>query len=80
MTIKKSSRVSISERALLGRIQRKLKTNGQKLVKCRPDTAAYAELGSYYITDGRAVIAQHRELEVLGRELGVLKPYEKLED
>ena len=81
MAKKKPAVVSISERALLARIQRKLKLDGQKLLKCRqPDPATYAQLGLYYIVDDQTIVATHQELEKLAKALGCLKPYEKLED
>jgi hypothetical protein len=76
---KKTLQVTISERALTGRIQRKLKAEGQKLIKSRPDSSAFNNLGAYYIVEGNTVIDYHCELEKLGRELDALKPYEKLE-
>lgn len=81
MAKKKPAVVTIAERALLARIQRRLKLDGQKLLKCRhQDPATYAQLGTYYIVDEHTIVATHQEPETLGRELGVLKPYEKLED
>jgi hypothetical protein len=81
MAKKKTVLIRISERALVARIQRKLKADGQQLRKCRHDTAGYNQLGQFFIVDQfDAIVSTHHELATLGKELNVLKPYEKLED
>ncbi len=70
----------VTERALFARVDRKLKKGGDCLRRCRQDSKAHAELGSYYIVSSSNVItAQHCSLEGLARELGVLAEWEVLE-
>jgi hypothetical protein len=80
---------TITERALIRRINRKLAHDGQRLRKTRP--AGYGlpgglptyptELGEFHIVDNwtSALVSGHENPEELGRELGVLRAYEKLE-
>lgn len=73
-------KVSISERALLGRINRAL-PEFEVLRKARPGSRAEADLGTFFVVDlnRNAVTAQHVDIEALGRELGALRPYETME-
>lgn len=74
----KRLRVSISERALLARINRKLAHKGEKLCRSR-GPQEQSEMGSCYIVNvqrGR-IVARHVDPERLAKELGVLKPYEQ---
>ena len=81
MVKKKPQFVLIKDRALAARIHRKLMKEGQQLCKCRPGTATHKQLGDYYIVDQfQALLSTHQDLETLGRKMGMLKPYEKLED
>ena len=77
--MKKEMKIPITKRALAQRINRKLATEGEKLVKARSERLAL-ELGDYYAVDiGRNCVSRKDfELEGLGRQLGVLKPYEKV--
>jgi len=43
--------VNPTERALFGRLQRKLRHEGQRLHRCREDSRYFYEMGRYYITD-----------------------------
>ncbi len=71
---------TITERALFARVDRRLKKDGDFLRRCRQDSKAYAELGSYYIVSSNNVVtAQHCSLEGLAKELGVLADWEVLE-
>jgi hypothetical protein len=74
------SKVPVTERALMARINRKLSHDDEVLKKCRPDSQWYHDLGDYYGVDLRrnAVVYQHRGLEEFGRELGVLRDFEEL--
>jgi hypothetical protein len=64
---------SVSESALVKRINRKLLPEGERLQTSR---GAHAEqqLGCHYITDtnGGCVCVQNVDVEAYGRELGVL--------
>ena len=69
----------MSERALIGRINRTLNHDEQVLRKSRGARAQF-DLGDYYIVNWRinGIVEDHVDLEDLGRELIVLEPYEKL--
>lgn len=63
----------ITERALAQRIRRALAHEALSLHKCSPRSRWHRDLGDYYIVDSRNyIVAQHRSLEALGLELGVL--------
>ena len=72
---------TVTERALMARINRKLAHEGQILKKCRADTRSYQDLGDFYLVNiyQNAVYGQHINLEGLGQELGVLQDWEELE-
>lgn len=61
----------VSERAIIQRINRKLKAERQQLKTTRGDRG---ELGNYYIIDSdrNYVVNGHIDLESYGRELGCL--------
>jgi hypothetical protein len=69
----------ISERALIARINRKLARDGQQL-RVNTSNAWRQDLGNYYVLDGNinSVVSTHEDLEPLARELGCLKPHERL--
>jgi hypothetical protein len=69
----------ISEKALIGRIRRKLAHVGEILVISRGQRTRN-ELGNYYIIDNHLgnVHASHCELEKLGREIGALSTSESV--
>ena len=71
----------VSEAALKRRINRKLAKDGQALRTSR-NWQMEMEAGHHYVVDFShgGVIQSHVDLEDLGRELGVLKPYEYLAD
>ena len=77
---------TISEKALIARINRRLKHQEEKLFKTR---AIYSmgqgpyfdgNLGEFYILDTRQnlLVAAHCNLEGLGREMGVLTDHETI--
>lgn len=76
----KSSKVKVSDRALLARINRLLDKQGDKLLKSRSERSRL-DLGDYYIIDAshNVITSKNIDLEKIGRELKVLKPYEELE-
>ena len=78
---KTESKVPVSERALIARINRKLAHEGEQLRKKRSPWAAWgaADWGFYAVDVNRNVItADHVDLESWGKELGALEPYERL--
>lgn len=76
-----NTKAPVSERALLARINRKLAKDGEKLLRCKQSSRAYAELGDYYIVDTGAnvILSKNCDLECIGRESGVLAAWEKVE-
>lgn len=77
----KLKKVAISERALLARINRKLKQDNEQLRKCKVDSRGYGELGDYYAIDlnRNTVTATHVDLSKWGKEMKVLADFEVLE-
>jgi hypothetical protein len=76
-------KAAVSERALIARINRRLRPNFEAVRRCRPDSHAYGDLGDYYVVDtNRNALGRHRmdraELETYGRAIGCLKQWEKL--
>ena len=74
--------VTISERALVQRINRKLAPDFEQLRVARIDSRVEFDFGRYYLINQSLnfVIAKNCDLETLGRELGVLTAFESLED
>lgn len=72
---------TVSERAVIARINRALAKDGEALRKTRNDSRWLNDLGHYYIIDANlnTITAQHISLSELGRELNVLKPWEVVE-
>ena len=73
--------VPVSTRALVQRINRKLKAE-ESVLKASRGARAQQDLGDYYLLDWRtnAVHAKDVDPEDLGRELGVLKAWERVLD
>ena len=71
--------IPVSKRALVGRINRKLREDGQVLKFTRGERAKL-ELGDAYIWEPRRALASDTFIDVewLGRELGVLQSWERL--
>jgi hypothetical protein len=77
----KKERVPVTERALIQRINRKLRSrNGYALKAARGDRWR-SELGDYYTVDvdRNWIVEKHVDPEELGRKLGALAQWEKLE-
>ena len=78
----KRRKVPVTMRALIQRINRKLAPN-QKLKKCRhPSLETTTRPGEFYVVDMRRnfVIDLDADPEKMGRELGVLEPWEAVVD
>jgi hypothetical protein len=73
-----TQKVPVSERALPQRINRKL--DKDFVVKKTRGASLQAELGDYYCIDlnRNQIVAKDCDLERLGRERGVLNPWEEL--
>jgi hypothetical protein len=75
-----AARVPVSERALVARINRKLKPESKQLRRTRGERAI-REHGYYHIIDWNLNVVlgyQDLNIETLGRELGVLKAWERV--
>jgi hypothetical protein len=75
----KAEKVPVTVRALVQRINRTLGKKGEKLLTARGE-GAREEVGDYYVinVDRNILMLHHVNLEALGRELDVLKPWETL--
>lgn len=76
-------KVPVSRRAVIQRLQRKLKGDHEKLVVARG--RGVQELGDFYILDAyRNVIINYgfkwKDLDALARERGLLQPFEVVEE
>jgi len=85
--MKTKLRATVSERALVGRINRKLAKKGQQLRRRRVtwDGSNWLEdndLGRYYIVDLERdfLVEHHVDLEEIGRDLKVLAGWEALSE
>jgi hypothetical protein len=79
MPTKKPARVPVSERALVQRINRKLAKDDQILKKARSERVRQ-DMGDYYVVTFPVGGAwpTHVDVEEMGRELDVLKPWEEI--
>jgi hypothetical protein len=76
-------KVPVTERALIQRLNRKIKEDDLVLKKCRPDSKAHNELGDYYIVDiHRNFIVEKGldsvDLQSMGRAKKVLADWEEV--
>jgi hypothetical protein len=76
----KAPQVSVSARAVLARVNRKLAAEGSMLRRCRQDSRNYDQLGDYYMVNlnSNGIFKMQCELEEEARELGVLGEWEVL--
>lgn len=65
---------TLSNGALILRINRRLAKDDQAVRKCRETSRDHNELGDYYVvnTSMNVIVAKQVDLEEYGRELGVL--------
>jgi hypothetical protein len=67
---KAGSKVPITLRALIQRLNRKLAHEGERLVATRT--------GGYYLIEGQRVVEKEVDLIKVARTLGVLRPWEEV--
>jgi hypothetical protein len=84
---KKKVTVNVSERALMARVNRKLRHKHEQVRKARgfwdgPRYYDHPELGRYYVVShsSNTIEAMDIDLESLARDLGVLAAWEKMEE
>ena len=77
----KGTKRPVTTRAVLQRINRKLKSEMEQLCAARGERMQQ-ELGRYHVINFRmnAVAHKHVDPEELARKLGVLRPYEAMVD
>jgi hypothetical protein len=79
----RGGKVPVTMRALIARINRKLTGDDMQLKKTK-GVRARIDLGDYYVLNTRynAIMYHYKDCdpEELGRELGVIKPYERLDE
>jgi hypothetical protein len=75
-----SRRVGVTVKALLQRVNRRLRKTDQKVCRARSERVRLG-LGAFYAVDEKRalILGKDVNLEQLARELGALKPHEELE-
>jgi len=75
----KPIKLKVTSRALIQRINRKLKPDNEKLCMART-VQTQMDVGKYYVIGGqhRGVTRVRVDLEALGRELGALADHEEM--
>ena len=76
------TKIPLSERAIVQRINRRLAKQQEKLLRLRGgrDSRWWNELGNHYVVDAddAIVIRTHVDIEALAKELRVVRDYECL--
>lgn len=77
---KKTTKVPVTMRALIQRLNRALAKDGQQL-KAYRTAPEHPDFGLYYSVDvnRNSIKAEHVDPEKWARDMGVLKPYEMVE-
>jgi hypothetical protein len=77
----KGKTVPVTMRALIQRINRKLAKEGKALKAARGESARQ-QMGNYYVIDVNQnfLVRDHVDPEAEGRDLGVLQPWESVEE
>ncbi|AWM07633.1 hypothetical protein [Bradyrhizobium symbiodeficiens] len=70
----------ITPRALIQRINRRLRPKHQRLRMFRGNSRWWNDLGDFYVVDLEANLILHSHVEpvAFGRELGVVQPFEEV--
>jgi hypothetical protein len=73
--------VAVTTRALIQRINRRL-AKDERLLRTARSLRVEQSVGRYFVVDlaRNSIVQQRVELETLGRELGVLDKWEKVQD
>lgn len=85
MGTRKGAKVPVSLRAVVQRINRRLREKGQTLRKIRGMEAVYRAqrgLGQWYVADvnRNRIVREYADVEELARQLDVLDPWEALSE
>jgi hypothetical protein len=78
MLAKRQTTVPVSMRALVQRVNRRLKVVGEVLKAARSERVA-SSVGQFFIVRRNKIAIQHVDPEAFGRELGVLSAWEHVE-
>jgi hypothetical protein len=78
----KKPTVPVSKRALIARLNRKLRADDEIIKTTRGSTRARQEMGEFFVIDTRTrgMVADNIDLEDYGRSYECLQPYESLSD
>ena len=79
MLARQRTTAPVSMRALIARINRKLKDEGEVLKAARSERVA-SSVGLFFIVRRNAITTQHVDPEALARELGILNLWEHLDN
>ncbi|MCP3382846.1 hypothetical protein NLM31_20990 [Bradyrhizobium sp. CCGUVB4N] len=73
-------KVPVTTRAVISRINRRLRPDLLRLRACRPNSRWWSDLGDYFIVDldRNAIVQSHVDPETYGRELGVVQLFEQV--
>ena len=76
------SKVPVTTRALILRINRRLKPELRRMRSCRRNSRWWGDLCDYYVIDAdlNAIVDSHVDAEAYGRELGVVRAFEMVVD
>jgi hypothetical protein len=74
------TKIPITKRALIQRINRKLKPQYERMQSCRRNSRWWRDLGDLYVVDTyrNAIRNTHVDVEKYAREIGVLQPFEQV--
>jgi hypothetical protein len=78
MLARQRTTAPVSMRALIARINRRLRDDGEVLKAARSERVA-SSIGLFFIVRRNKLAIQHVDPEKLGRELGVLSEWESVE-
>jgi hypothetical protein len=67
-------------RALIQRINRKLKREYRRVCVCRPNSQGWSDLGDFYVVDiyRNMIVDSFVDPAAYGRHLGVVQPFEEV--
>ena len=70
------TKVKVSERAVMQRLNRALKPSGRLVKRCKVGSRNHEEFGELYVVDRASVVAKRIDLDHWAREAGVMQGYE----
>lgn len=74
-----TTKLVVTESALIARAKRVLVAEGKTIKKFRPGSAEISRIGAFCLVDNSGgVLKGFNDLAEVARDLGILKPYEEL--